>query len=212
MNGKPVIIIGAGGHAKVLAEALRKQGVKILGALDICPTSKDRVAELPIIGDDSAIRAYSCDAVELVNGVGSVGDTSRRADIFYKFKNMGYVFCSVIHPTAVVAENCILNEGVQIMAGAVINAGVTIDADTIINTGAIVDHECHIGRHAHISPGVVLSGGVQVDDCCHIGTGATVIQGINIGGHALVGAGAVVIRDVAAGAKVIGVPARSVFL
>lgn len=164
--------------------------------------------ELPIIGDDSAVFDYSCDAVELVNGLGSVGDTRLRTDIFNKFKNWGYSFRSVIHPAAVVADTCVLGEGVQVMAGVIINVGTHIATDTIVNTGAVIDHDCMIGSHVHIAPGVTISGGVQVGDCSHIGTGATIIQGVTIGNRALIGAGAVVINDVADGQKVVGVPAK----
>lgn len=205
---KPVIIIGAGGHAKVLMDCLRLQGIEVLGMLDKCPPPEDRAADVPIIGDDSAICAYSCDAVELVNGLGSVGDTSLRTKIYYKFKKLGYRFRQVVHPATVVAKDCVLGEGVQVMAGAVINAGSHIAADTIVNTGVVIDHECKIGSHVHIAPGVTISGGVQVGDGSHIGTGATIIQGVAIGERALVGAGAVVIANVAAGNKVVGVPAK----
>ena len=206
---KPVIIIGAGGHARVLLDSLRLQKVKVLGALDK-RSGQEVIEGLSILGDDSAIVKYSPDEVELVNGLGSVGDTSLRRGIFEKFKNMGYHFRSVIHPAAIVAEDCILEEGVQVMAGAVINTGSQIAADSIVNTGAVIDHECRIGRHVHIAPGVTISGGVQVGDGSHIGTGATVIQCVTIGERALVGAGAVVIGDVASGNKVVGVPAKAI--
>ncbi len=206
---KPVIIIGAGGHAKVLMDCLRLMNVDIVGMLDKNPSQGNGVGELPIIGDDSAIFDFACDAVKLVNGIGSVGDTSLRTNIFNKFKNLGYSFRSVIHPNAIVAENCYLGEGVQVMAGAVINTGTKIAADTIVNTGAVIDHDCKMGSHVHIAPGVTISGGVQVGDGSHIGTGATIIQSVTIGERALVGAGAVVIHDVASGSKVVGVPAKT---
>lgn len=207
---KPVIIIGAGGHAKVLADCLRLQGIPVLGALDKTISPGSETSDLPILGDDNAICAYPCESVELVNGLGSVGDTSLRKNIFDRFKQQGYTFRPVIHPSAIIARDCLLEEGVQVMAGAVVNIGAKIAADSIINTGAIIDHECNIGRHVHIAPGTTLSGGVRVADDVHIGTGATVIQGIRIGAGALVGAGAVVIRNVDAGAKVAGVPARDI--
>ena len=119
--------------------------------------------------------------MELVNGLGSVGNTELRAGIYYKFKKLGYSFCQVIHPTAILAKDCILGEGVQVMAGVVVNTGTRIAADSIINTGAVVDHDCVIGSHVHIAPGATLSGGVHVGDGSHIGTGATVIQGVSIG-------------------------------
>lgn len=147
--------------------------------------------------------------MELVNGLGSVMNTALRADIFNKFKNLGYNFRQVVHPSAIIAKDCILGECVQIMAGAVVNTGTNIAANSIINTGAVVDHECIIGSHVHIAPGVTLSGGVLVGDGSHIGAGATVIQGVSIGRNALIGAGAVVLKDVPPNAKVVGVPARA---
>ncbi len=206
---KPVIIIGAGGHAKVLHDSLKLLGIEVLGMLDKCHPPSRQAGELPIIGDDSAISAYSNDAVELVNGLGSVGDTAIRAGIFSKFKNLGYSFRQVIHPNAVIAKDCVLGEGVQVMAGAVVNTGTRIATDSIINTGAVIDHDCVIGNHVHIAPGVTLSGSVYVDEGSHIGTGATIIQGVSIGRNALVGAGAVVLEDVPAGARVVGVPAKA---
>ncbi len=205
---KPVIIIGAGGHAKVLFDCLQLLNVDVVGALDKAPCSEGGTDALPIIGDDSAISAYSCDAVELVNGIGSVRDTSLRRDIFHKFKYLGYVFRTVIHPAATIARNCFIGEGVQVMAGAVINTGTSIEADAIVNTGAVIDHECRIGKHVHIAPGVTISGGVKVGDGSHIGTGATLIQGVIVGERAIIGAGAVVISDIAAESKVVGVPAK----
>lgn len=205
---KPVIIIGAGGHARVLHDCLRMLGVDVLGALDKSPLS-NCCFELPILGDDSAIAAYSPRNVELINGIGSVVDTHLRAVIYEKFKKLGHVFRTVVHPTAVMAQDCILGEGVQVMARAVVNTGTNIGYNSIINTGAIVDHECYIGNHVHIAPGCTLSGGVQVGDGTHIGTGATVIQGIRIGEQALVAAGAVVIRDVPPGGRIAGVPAKA---
>ena len=206
---KPVIIIGAGGHARVLFDCLRLQGVNVLGMLDKAGTENGNF-DLPIIGDDSAISEYPSDTVELVNGLGSVGNMNLRTSIFSRFKKLGYRFRSVIHPSAMIAHDCELGEGVQVLAGAVINTGTKIAADTIVNTGAIVDHECIVGSHVHIAPGCTLSGGIHIGDGTHIGTGATIIQGISIGNRALVAAGAVVVKNVPDGEKVMGVPAKIV--
>ena len=206
---KPVIIIGAGGHARVLFDCLRLQGVNVLGMLDKAGAENGNF-DLPIIGDDSAISEYPSDTVELVNGLGSVGNMNLRTSIFSRFKKLGYRFRSVIHPSAIIAHDCDLGEGVQVFAGAVINTGTKIAADTIVNTGAIVDHECIVGSHVHIAPGCTLSGGIHIGDGTHIGTGATIIQGISIGNRALVAAGSVVVKNVPDGKKVMGVPARIV--
>ncbi|MDK2820355.1 MAG: hypothetical protein PWP31_320 [Clostridia bacterium] len=204
---KPVIIIGGGGHAKVLIDSLKILKIRIIGITE--NSKKDHISEVKIIGYDDIILNYSTDEIELVNGLGSIA-TSKRRQLFETFKMQGYNFKSVIHPSTVIAQDVDMAEGVQIMAGAVIQTGTSIGDNTIINTKASVDHDCKIGAHVHIAPGATLSGGVQVGEGCHIGTGATIIQGVNIGKDSIIGAGAVVLNDVPAGVTVVGVPAKVV--
>lgn len=205
----PIIILGAGGHAKVLIDALRLLSVEILGLTDADPGKRSQLLlDVPVIGSDEEIMKSPGGTIFLVNGVGSVCVNPRRRQLFEHFKSKGYRFACVVHPTAIIAIDVILSEGVQIMAGAVVQTGCHIGINAVINTGCIVDHDCHIGDHAHISPGATLSGGVRVGENAHVGTGATVIQGIQIGRNSLVAAGAVVIRDVPDGATVAGVPAK----
>ncbi|MDI6880641.1 MAG: acetyltransferase [Desulfitobacteriaceae bacterium] len=205
----PVIVIGAGGHAKGLLETLLEQGINVLGFTDAAfPEGKTDFMGVPVLGTDEIVSNYAPQAVQLVNGVGSVQDISKRKDIFVNFKQLGFNFAEVIHRTAVVSGWTSLGEGVQLMAGAVVQPGSSVGDNTIINTKTAVDHDCLIGSHVHLSPGVTLSGGVEVGEGVHIGTGATVIQGIRIGAYAFVAAGAVVVRDVPAGARVMGVPAK----
>lgn len=209
----PIIVLGAGKHAKVVIDILRIQSVNVLGITDIDPGKlKEKVYGVKVIGNDDALQFYLPDSVQLVNGLGSVGSTILRKQLYNHFKSQGYSFASVIHPSAVIAFDVEISEGVQVMAGAIIQPGSYIGKNTIINTKASVDHDCIIGSHVHLAPGVTLSGDVQVGDGVHIGTGATVIQGIRIGQNSLVGAGSLVVKDVPEGATVIGVPARVVQL
>lgn len=208
MKGKPVILLGAGGHAKVLLDILLDKNIEILGIAEKGGADlPSDVYGVPVIGNDSDVQQYPPDKVGLVNGIGSIGSTALRLKIYEKFKRQGYSFTQVIHPRAVVSRRAELGEGVQIMAGAVINIGTCIQENSIINTNASVDHDCDIGAHVHIAPGVTLSGGVTVGDGSHIGTGASVVQGIEIGTNVVVGAGAVVVNNIEAGRKVCGVPA-----
>lgn len=206
---KPVIVVGGGSHAGVLIETLVEQGRQVLGITDVDKTSISRYG-IPIIGDDNRILEYNPMEIELVNGIGSTGQTSLRQRIFKNFKNKGYNFASVIHPSAIISRDAAFGEGVQIQAGAIVQRGSTVGNNTIINTRASIDHDCHIGDHVHIAPGVTLSGGVMVESGVHIGTGAVVIQSIVIGTESVIGAGSVVIRNVSSHAKVMGVPAKEV--
>jgi len=202
----PLIILGAGGHARVLLEALRGAGREVKGIMT--PEKelwgKDIYGAL-VIGDDDCINNYDQDEINVVNGIGSVGDPSIRIKTYTNIKEKGFSFATVVHPSAIISRDVVLSEGSQVMAGAVIQPGCFIGENVIVNTGAILDHDCRVGSHVHIAPGVVLSGGVVVGAKTHIGTGACVIQGVVIGESVLVFAGAVIVRDIPNGSRVRGV-------
>jgi sugar O-acyltransferase (sialic acid O-acetyltransferase NeuD family) len=205
----PVLIVGGGGHAKVLIDMLRLRSMRILGITEADPTKLGtEVLGVRVIGDDKAISEHTPGNLLLVNGIGSVNLPRARKTVFEKFKEKGFTFATIIHPSAVVAPDVVLGEGCHIMAGAVIQPGSRIGMNTIVNTGSSVDHDCLIGDHVHISPGVTLSGGVTVGRMTHIGAGATIIQGIRTGDNCLVYAGSVVVDDVPAETQVLGVPAK----
>jgi sugar O-acyltransferase (sialic acid O-acetyltransferase NeuD family) len=163
-----------------------------------------------VLGDDDCIGGYKPTEIEVVNGIGSVGDPSLRIKIYKAMKDKGFSFAAVIHPSATISGDTSLGEGVQVMARVVIQPGCRIGDNVIANTGAIIDHDCHIGDHTHLATGAVLSGGVRVGSKTHIGTGASVIQGITIGGSVLVAAGSAVIRNIPDNVQVRGVPAETV--
>jgi len=205
----PVIIIGGGGHAKVVADVLQLQGFHVVGFTDINGVCKSLTSTIPNLGDDNVIlQQYHSDDVLLANGVGSIQTTTNRRDVHDYWVEQGYRFVSCIHPSAVIATGVEISDGSQIMAGTVIQPGSIIGRNVIVNTKASIDHDCAIGDHAHIAPGVTLSGGVRIGTGAHIGTGATVIQNITIGENSFVGAGAVVVSNVAPYTKNFGIPAK----
>ena len=206
----PVIIIGGGGHAKVVADVLRLQGFHILGFTDIDDTCHSLTSAISYLGDDTIINQYRPEEVLLANGLGSTKTTIARRNIYDVFTKQGYSFASCIHPSAIIAIDAKMGEGTQIMAGVVIQPGSVIGRNVIINTRASIDHDCIIGDHVHVAPGVTLSGGVRIGAGAHIGTGATVIQGVAIGENSMIGAGSAVLTDVAAGSVVVGIPAKEV--
>ncbi len=210
MSPPLIVIVGAGGHGKVLAEALRAGGVPVRGFVEADPGRHGgAVLSLPVLGGDNVVFGMSPESVELVNGVGSVANPMQRRAVYEKFVAHGFRFRTVVHPAAVVAPDAILSDGAQAMAGVVVQPGCRIGTDAIINTGARIDHDCVVGEHAHVAPGAILCGNVEIGDGTHVGAGATVIQGCRVGAGVLVAAGGVVVRDIPDGTKVAGAPARA---
>ena len=204
---KKIIIIGGGGHARVLKDILDISGkLNVIGFTDVKP---NHAMGIKYLGDDSVLKKYSAKEVLLVNGIGSVKLPEKRREIYERFKNKGYSFYSLVHPNCVISKKVRLKEGVQIIGGVVINIGTLIEENVIINTSSSVDHDCSIGAHSHIAPGVTISGDVKIGRCCHIGTGAKIIQGITIGDRVLVGAGAVILDDIRSEEIILGIPGRA---
>src|SRR3990167_7590634 len=210
MKNISIYMLGAGGHTKVLLDCLRFQkNITVLGILDIDQKCIGHsILGVPVVGEeDEILKNHSPNAIQLVNGIGSTGLTAQREFIFNKFKNFGFQFFNVIHPTAYIGSDVILGEGVQLMASCIIQPGSRIGSNVIVNTNASIDHDCDIADHAHIAPGVICCGEVTIGYRAHIGSGAIVKQGITIGEQSLIAAGAVVIRDIISRSKVAGVPA-----
>ncbi len=208
---RPFIIVGGGGHAKVLIEALRSGDAEIKGVIEVDPSmAGSAVLGVGVIGGDEALSGFAPDDILLVNGVGSTGRPAARREVFERFRARGYTFATVVHPDAVLGCDVELGEGVQVMAGVIVQPATRIGANTIINTRASVDHDCRIGAHCHVAPGATLSGSVVLRDSVHVGAGAIVIQGLSIGRDSVVGAGAVVVSNVPEKVTVVGPPARTI--
>lgn len=204
----PVVLCGAGGHAKVLLEALRAAGREVLGACVPDPTGW-RLATL-CLGDDAWLRQQTPGRFELVNGVGSTGDPRRRIAVFDGFKAFGFSFARVVHPGAIVASDAVLAEGVQVMAGAVIQPGCHLGENALVNTRSSLDHDGNLGAHVHLAPGAIICGGVTVGARSHVGPGATLVHGVSVGVGCLVGAGSLVLHSLPDNVMAYGVPARVV--
>lgn len=196
----------------MLADVLRMLGTPASGyvAEKEMPSLQTQ-PKLDYLGDDAALMAQGPNGNILVNAVGGVDVTSNRADVYDRFSRLGFSFVSVVHPSAVVAQDVLTGEGAQIMAGAVVQPGAKIGRNAIINTRAVVDHDTQIANHVHVATGVVIAGGVTIGEASHIGAGAVVIQNVTIGRKVLVAAGAVVVLDLADGVTVAGIPARPMF-
>lgn len=207
MSKQPFIIVGGGGHARVVSSTLRRLDNSILGFTD--PDEEATLGdEIDHLGGDDILTEKSPSDVVLTMGIGSVLDTGHRADIFTEQVENGFQFPPLVHSNAFVATEATVEAGAQVMAGAVIQPSTSIRENVIVNTNATVDHDCDIGAHSHIAPGATVSGEVSLDGRVHVGTGASIIQGVQIGRNSVVGAGAVVIEDVPPETVVVGIPAH----
>ena len=204
-----VVLIGAGGHGRVVLDILREEGVhRPIGFLDADPQlTGQEVGGLPVLGEVNLLPKLK--SQKKVKGVIiAIGDNHPRLQYFRKISEQGFEMVNAIHPASCVSKTARLGRNVVVAAGAVIATDVNVQDGVIVNTSSVIDHECQIGRAVHICPSATLAGRVSVGDETFIGLGCNIIQCLKIGAGVVVGAGAVVIRDVADGATVVGVPAR----
>jgi sugar O-acyltransferase (sialic acid O-acetyltransferase NeuD family) len=204
-----ILIIGAGGHGRVVADALleaRRAGADVepVGFLD---DEASRVGQqylsLRVVGGLDARARTPHDAV-----IVAIGDNVARARVMAAMEAAGERIAVSRHPTAIVAADVEMDAGSMISAGARIMTGSRMGRGVIVNTGAIVDHDARLGDYAHVAPGVVLGGDVAVGAGTLVGLGARVLPGVRLGTRVTIGAGSVVLADVPDGATYAGVPAR----
>ncbi len=186
-----LIIIGAGGHGRVVADASSVPAVFL---------DEDTSLE-GVVGTPSELSNVSTKEDGIVV---AIGDNSTRLQMLGGIKQA----TTIVHESSVVGNAVTLGVGTVVFAGAVINAYATLGKGCIVNTGATVDHDCQLADGVHISPGANLGGNVTVGECSWIGIGACVKNGVTIGKNVIVGAGAAVVQDVPDNVTVVGVPAK----
>jgi UDP-perosamine 4-acetyltransferase len=213
MAGRPIIVLGAGGHAKVVIDLLLKLGRSALAAVEQTEPPEDRrILNVPVHAEEIVLR-YAPDEIELALGVGMPGENSiaglaaRRA-LGGRYRERGYIFPPLAHPSAIVATGCRIGAGAQVMAGAILQADCVVESFAIINTAARVDHDSVVGEGSHVAPGATLGGSVHVGRETLIGIGASIRQGVLVGNKVLIAGGAMVVDNVPDGESRAGVPAR----
>ena len=200
-NEMRLLILGAGAHARAVAELAETCGFTVAGFTDVT----GRAARPDVLGDDEqALALHRAGAIDgAVVGVGNTA-LARRAVLYGMLCGAGIPRPCLVHPRATVAGSARVGEGTVVFAGSVLGTGVEIGADVVLYSGVLAEHDCRLGDHAYLGPGVVLSGAVVVEPGAFLGSGAIVLPGRTIGKDAVVGAGALVVHDVPGGATVRG--------
>jgi sugar O-acyltransferase (sialic acid O-acetyltransferase NeuD family) len=198
---RDIVVIGAGGHSKVVISALRASGHEPIAVLDDDSTkTNSQILGVPVRGALNLLRE-----IEAAGVVMAIGNNRTRRRIASK---LDAAWITVIHPTAYVDPTARVGPGTVVFAGAIIQADTVIGAHAIINTGASVDHDCIIGDFTHLAPGVRLAGDVRVGEGTLMGIGSVAIPGVRIGNWATIGAGAAAIANIASDTVASGLPAR----
>ncbi|MFH1394897.1 MAG: acetyltransferase [Candidatus Omnitrophota bacterium] len=192
-----LIIIGGGGHAKVIIDAvLAGDEYDIHGIIDQKLEKGTKVLGVPVLGTESILsELFDAGIKNAFIGVGSIGNCDVRRNIYRKLKNIGFNLPVIIHPKAVVARDVEIEEGTFVAASATINPGTKIGKNVIINTSSSIDHDCCIEDFVHVAPGAILCGTVTVGGQTHIGMGANIIQSVKIGKGCFIRAGSLVESD-----------------
>lgn len=203
---KKLLIIGASGHGKVVADIALSLGKwEEIYFLDDDKSIKKSLG-IEVIGTTDKIADY-IDEYDMFVGI---GNNEIRKKLYMKLEQLGASIPVLVHPSAVVGKEVTIDKGTVVMAGVVINCSTTIGKGCIINTGATIDHDSEIGEFVHISPGVNIAGTVKIGESSWIGAGGIVINDVNITSNSIVGAGAVVIEDIKDSGTYVGAPARRV--
>ena len=201
---KKVVIIGAGGHAKVIADIVRKSGDTVVGFLDddAKKIGKDFFGA-QVLGSSAEYERYTEDCLFFL-GIGNNAIRKRLA------KTMKCRWYTAIHPCSVISEGANVGEGTCVMAGAVLNADATVGAHTIINTAAVLEHDVKVGDYSHISPKGTVCGMTTIGNEVWLGAGSTVVQCLSVCDGVMLGAGATLLQSIEECGTYVGVPARKI--
>ncbi|MBC5851897.1 acetyltransferase [Vibrio metschnikovii] len=197
---KPLVLIGGGGHASVLADILLGQGRDIVAVISPDDLASRAVfAGLAHLTLDEEVKRFSPENVDLVNGIGMLPCSTLRQRVNQQFLELGYQFETVIAGDAHVSRFATIHSGAQILSGARVQTGAVVGEHTIVNSGALVEHDCQIGAYNHIAPRATLCGGISSEELVFIGAGAVICPGLSLGRQCIVGAGVTIRSDVLAG-------------
>lgn len=206
---KKIIVIGSGGHAKVIIDIINCMGnYEIIGITSNSLEKGVTFCGFPVIGDDNVLANFNPNEHQIAMGLGGYTDNYLREKVYKYVKNLGLTFINIVHPSASISKTANLGEAVVIFPGVVLNTEVKVGNNSIVATCSSIDHETIIGDNVLVSAGVTIGAYSIIHDNALIALGAKIISGVEIGKNALVAAGAVVIKNVEADQRVFGIPAK----
>jgi sugar O-acyltransferase (sialic acid O-acetyltransferase NeuD family) len=204
-----IFVFGAGGHAKVVIDAIEREGLHLIAWVcdDAVEKHGTQLMKYEIVGGREALLTRKAESGA---GVVAIGDNGDRMKIASWLVERGCRLAAVVHPAAAVGRDVEIGEGTVVMAGCVINSGARVGRNVIVNTGATIDHDCEIADGVHIGPGSHLCGNVAIGSATLIGAGTTIVPTVGVGAFVLIGAGSTVLADVPDRARVGGSPCHSI--
>lgn len=207
---KPLIVFGASGHGKVVADSATRSGWDVVGWADDNPDKLGQEiagAQVVAVGTEETARYALHRRIPVTVGI---GDNRARKRVFAALDGSGVSLATIVHPAAVVASSATLGKGTVIFAGAVVNPDAVLGSNVVINTSSSVDHDSRIGPHVQIGPGAHLGGTVTVGEGTLVGIGASIRENTSIGSWSIIGVGSVVVSDIESHVVAYGAPARPV--
>ncbi|MFZ4123965.1 MAG: acetyltransferase [Candidatus Planktophila sp.] len=208
---KPAILLGAGGHARVVYELARLIGYEVIGmcAPELPDESDNFWNGMKYFGPDNSLDFLDSSDYFLLNGIGQMPFNSTRRFVYDKFTARGFYFPALIHPFSFVSPSATVLDGAQVFAGAILQANVKVGSNVIINTRVSVDHDSVISDNVHLAPGSIVCGGVCIEAGVFVGAGAVVANGVHVGLNSVIGAGASCVKDMPQASKLVPLNKRA---
>lgn len=209
INNRRLVILGASGHGRVIADAAVASGRSVIGFVDHNKILGEVIDNIPVIGSDADLDEIISgrDDIEVIVGIGDSRIRSKLVnDLERLHKNIKW--STIIHPSASISKNLHVGSGSFISSNATVNTGVYIANHVVINTGAIIEHDCVLSGFSFVGPGAILAGNVSIGSSAFIGAGAKIIPNVKVSKNVTIGAGAVVLKDIPKNARAVGVPAK----